>query len=218
MTDIVTYGNQLMDLSYALENKDKCLEEIKRSNFGILDAGTPLKTGCYYVLPDGRAITAKNHADIDRFLIRQGFIKPKKGHTRKEIYDNFDYGDGSQFLEAIGCIRLRRRGGADAWMLPYLTLSNSRPTTIQYEKMIQWLDFVLEASGVVQVVAPANVDGVINDSHIYKKSLGDTTDDIIEGIKFFYRTKSLPEDLIDYTDNEKQLEEAAQTWKCFEQF
>lgn len=209
-----SYYNKVMDLSYALEHKQECIDLIK----GYYNYTGPISTGGYYILPDGSAIKSTNHADIDKLLIKQDYIIPKEGYTKKDLLDNFDYGDGSQFLEAVGAVRLRRRGGKDSWMLPYLTMSNVRPTTAQLEIMIDWLDFVLKASGEIMVIAPSNYDGVINAEHVYKRSLDDTTDDIIDDIKHFYITKSLPEDLIDYTDNEKQLEEAAQTWRCFEQF
>jgi len=198
-----SYYNKVMDLSHAIENKKECIELIK-DNYGY---NGPVSTGGYYILPDGSVVKSTNHADIDKLLIKQNFIIPKEGYTKKDLLDNFEYGDGSQFLEAIGAVRLRRRGGADSWMLPYLTMSNIRPTTAQLEIMIDWLDFVLKASGEVMVIAPSNYDGVINAEHVYKRSLGDTADDIIDDIKHFYITKSLPEDLtIDYTVDEEILE------------
>ena len=93
-----SYSNDL-DISKALINKEECIQLI-REKYGYEG---PIKTGGFYIMPDGSAVKSENHADIDKFLIRNGYISGKVE----------DYGDGSQFMDAINCVRIRRRGGSD---------------------------------------------------------------------------------------------------------
>lgn len=93
------YYNKL-DLTYALEHKEECMEKIS-SQFGY---NGDITTGGFYIMPDGTAIKSTNHADIDKYLMKLKYI-PKA---------DVDFSDGSQFMEEINCLRLRRRGGKDA--------------------------------------------------------------------------------------------------------
>lgn len=111
------YSNEL-DLTKALENKDECIELV-RDKYGY---DGPIETGGFYIMPDGTAVKSINHADIDKFLIRTGYITGTVD----------DYGDGSQFMESINCVRLRRRGGRDSWILPYMILPVNQLTQAQY--------------------------------------------------------------------------------------
>lgn len=99
------YWNKL-DISKALINKDECIDKIKF--FYGYDGD--ITTGGFFIMPDGTIIKTQNHADIDKYLIKAGYISLKDGQKLGEL----DYGDGSQFMDAINCIRIRRRGGKDS--------------------------------------------------------------------------------------------------------
>ena len=170
------YENDL-DISNALEHKDEVLKQIV-DRFGI--SGKP-GTGGYYILPDGSCVQAKDHLDIDKFLISNGYIKKNSKYL--------DYHDGSQFLNAIGSIRIRRRGGSDSWLLPYLVLPKTRPTEAQYQTLLEWLDFVLAKSGIIMVELD---DMTFNNSQRYTNI---TADEVIKKIKRYYTTGVLVEDL-----------------------
>ena len=114
------YSNNL-DLTKALQNKDYCIELIK--DFYGYDG--PIETGGFYILPDGTAVKSANHMDIDNLLIRYHYIN----RLDKEP---MQYGDGSQFMDAINCVRIRRRGGKDSWILPYMILPENQLTPMQY--------------------------------------------------------------------------------------
>ncbi len=114
------YSNNL-DLTKALQNKDYCVSLVK--DFYGYDG--PIETGGFYILPDGTAVKSANHMDIDNLLIRYHYI------TRLDK-EPMQYGDGSQFMDAINCVRIRRRGGRDAWILPYMILPEKQLTTAQY--------------------------------------------------------------------------------------
>ena len=180
-----------LDLSKALENKDDCIELI-RDFYGY---NGDIKTGGFYIMPDGTAVKSTNHADIDKLLMRYHYI-PKS---------DIDYGDGSQFMDTIGCLRLRRRGGKDSWILPYVLLPEQKLTQVQYDILTKWLDFVLQASGEVSIQAQRSGAEV---SKVFKRSQGIWTDDIIDSIKTYYRTNILEgteydnvfDDEIDQTD------------------
>lgn len=172
------YSNKL-DLSKALENKDKCLELIK----DFYGYNGPIETGGFYIMPDGTAVKSANHLDIDKLLIRYHYIK----HLDREP---MQYGDGSQFMDALNCVRIRRRGGKDAWILPYIILPEEKLTDAQYDVIENWIDFVLAKSGQLSI---QTADG----KYKYYKST-DVAKDIIFEIKKYYVThvwEHLEEDL-----------------------
>jgi len=172
------YWNKL-DISKALINKDECIDKIK--SWYSYDGD--ITTGGFFIMPDGTIIKTQNHADIDKYLIKAGYISLKDGQKLGEL----DYGDGSQFMDAINCVRIRRRGGRDSWILPYCVLPNNNLTTTQYNILEHWLEQVLNKSQEVQVSTQTE------QSKVYKAWNGYTAQDIIDSIKMFYRSKFLEE-------------------------
>jgi len=172
------YWNKL-DISKALTNQDDCIDKIK-SFYGY---NGDITTGGFYIMPDGTIIKTQNHTDIDKYLIRAGYISLKDGQKLNEL----DYGDGSQFMDAINCVRIRRRGGKDSWILPYCVLPNNNLTTTQYNVLEHWLEQVLNKSQEVQISTQTE------QSKVYKAWDGYTAQDIIDSIKMFYRSKFLEE-------------------------
>lgn len=162
------YGN-VLDISKALANKDECIQLI-RDQYGY---DGPIETGGYYIMPDGSAVKSVNHADIDKFLARKGYIE---GEVK-------DYGDGSQFMDAINCVRLRRRGGRDAWILPYMILPENQLTAAQYAVVENWVNFVMAHSGELSM---QTITGKYKNYH----SDSDTAE-VIQDIHMFYRTATL---------------------------
>ena len=163
-----SYSNAL-DLSKALTNKADCIQLI-REKYGYEG---PIKTGGFYIMPDGSAVKSENHADIDKFLIKNGYISGKVE----------DYGDGSQFMDAINCVRIRRRGGSDTWLLPYMILPENQLTAAQYEVLENWVSFVLSSSGSLSV---QTLTGKCKNYHY-----GDSAKQVITDIRIFYKTAVL---------------------------
>ena len=162
------YSNDL-DISKALINKEECIQLI-REKYGYEG---PIKTGGFYIMPDGSAVKSENHADIDKFLIKNGYISGKVE----------DYGDGSQFMDAINCVRIRRRGGSDTWILPYMILPEEQLTAAQYEVLENWVSFVLSSSGNLSV---QTLTGKYKNYHY-----GDSAKQVIADIHTFYKTAIL---------------------------
>ena len=170
--------NNYLDLSKALENKSDCVNLLKQS-FGY---GGSIETGAFYILPDGSAIKSKEHSDIDKFLIKNKFIKV----IDKDEYNYNSSGNGSLFMDAINCVRIRRRGGRDSWLLPYIVLPEKDLTNEQYRVISDWVEFVLANSGSLDVET-------MQGKHKVFKSSNSSTDKVINAIKRFYRTNVLTE-------------------------
>ena len=163
-----SYSNNL-DLTDALNNKDKCISLIK-DTYGYIG---PIETGGFYIMPEGTIIKSANHMDIDKLLIKNKFIK-------KLDQEPLQFGDGSQFMDAINCVRIRRRGGKDAWILPYMILPEDRLTEVQFDILKNWIDFVLNHSGELSV---QTIDG---QNKVFKQSQGYIAEDVIMAIKLYY--------------------------------
>ena len=170
--------NNYLDLSKALENKSDCINLLKQS-FGY---GGSIETGAFYILPDGSAIKSKEHSDIDKFLIKNKFIKI----IDKDEYNYNSSGSGSLFMDAINCVRIRRRSGRDTWLLPYMVLPEKDLTNEQYRVISDWVEFVLSNSGSLDVETMQGKNKVF-------KSSNSSTDKVINAIKRFYRTNALTE-------------------------
>ena len=170
--------NNYLDLSKALEKKSDCINLLKQS-FGY---GGSIETGAFYILPDGSAIKSKEHSDIDKFLIKNKFIKI----IDKDEYNYNSSGNGSLFMDAINCVRIRRRGGRDSWLLPYIVLPEKDLTNEQYRVIKDWVDFVLSNSGSLDVETMQGKNKVF-------KSSNSSTDKVINAIKRFYKTNILTE-------------------------
>ena len=176
------YSNNL-DISKALENKDDCISLIK-DYYGY---SGPIETGGYFILPDGSAVKSTNHGDIDKLLINKKFIKYQDDTAK----NNFDYGDGSQFMDAINCVRIRRRGGRDSWILPYMILPEKQLTPAQYSVLEQWIKFVMEKSGEL------NVQTLDNQNKVFKSSQYSYFD-VMDSIRLYYRSHILEDLQEDY--------------------
>ena len=101
------------------------------------------------------------------------------------------YGDGSQFMDAINCVRIRRRGGRDSWILPYMIIPEKPLTSAQYTVIENWAKFVLEKSHEL------NVQTLDNKSKVFKSSQH-TYFDVIDAIKLYYRAHILEDLREDY--------------------
>ena len=105
------------------EEENNEIIKLIKSNFQVTKDPA---IGGYYILPSGEAIKVnRDHADIDKFLIKQNII------PKHEV----SFSDGSKYMDDLNCIRIRARGGKDSWINPYITLPKNRPTEKQFETL-----------------------------------------------------------------------------------
>ena len=182
-TNNILYPNELIlkedyynkiDLS-SNENDEDIIKSIK-SQFKTFDNLSNITYGGYYILPSGEFLQAQNHLDIDKWLMRQGYIKKQ----------STDFADGSQYMEVkLNCIRVRCRGGKDSWIEPYIVLPKSRLTISQKYSLLAWLDFVMSRKEKVLIHTEVNNEFVTYDLNDY------TSDEIINRIDRYYTTGKL---------------------------
>ena len=182
-TDNILYPNESIlkedyynkiDLS-SNESDEDIIKSIK-SQFKTFDNPSNITCGGYYILPSGEFLQAQNHLDIDKWLMRQGYIKKQ----------STDFADGSQYMEVkLNCIRVRCRGGKDNWIEPYIVLPKSRLTISQKYSLLAWLDFVMSRKEKVLIHTEVNNEFVAYDLNDY------TSDEIINIIDRYYTTGKL---------------------------
>ena len=169
------YYNDL-ELEVALQNKEEILKELC-TRFQTTKNPT---IGGYYILPDGLALKApKDHLDFDKYLIKNKVIKKNS--------KMLDFADGSQFLDALNCIRIRARGGKDSWILPYLELPEKQPNQAQYSTLLSWLDFVFDRHATICV------ENYYENLRLYYNTKDKTPEDLLKIIKQSYITHVLAE-------------------------
>ena len=182
-TDNILYPNELIlkedyynkiDLS-SNESDEDIIKSIK-SQFKTFDNLSNITYGGYYILPSGEFLQAQNHLDIDKWLMRQGYIKKQ----------STDFADGSQYMEVkLNCVRVRCRGGKDDWIEPYIVLPKNRLTISQKYSLLAWLDFVMSRKEKVLIHTEVNNEFVTYDLNDY------TSDEIINRIDRYYTTGKL---------------------------
>lgn len=182
-TDNILYPNELIlkedyynkiDLS-SNESDEDIIKSIK-SQFKTFDNLSNITYGGYYILPSGEFLQAQNHLDIDKWLMRQGYIKKQ----------STDFADGSQYMEVkLNCVRVRCRGGKDDWIEPYIVLPKNRLTISQKYSLLAWLDFVMSIKEKVLIHTEVNNEFVAYDLNDY------TSDEIINIIDRYYTTGKL---------------------------
>lgn len=182
-TDNILYPNELIlkedyynkiDLS-SNESDEDIIKSIK-SQFKTFDNPSNITCGGYYILPSGEFLQAQNHLDIDKWLMRQGYIKKQ----------STDFADGSQYMEVkLNCIRVRCRGGKDDWIEPYIVLPKSRLTISQKYSLLAWLDFIMSRKEKVLIHTEVNNEFIAYDLNDY------TSDEIINRIDRYYTTGKL---------------------------
>lgn len=158
--------------------------------------------GGYYILPSGEAIKVnRDHADIDKFLIKQNII------PKYEV----SFSDGSKYMDNLNCIRIRARGGKDSWINPYVTLPKNRPTEEQFETLVNWLDKVIDR--VVFVHTSPGSDFVM-----YREN----PDEVIKKIKRYYSSgklyESKIEEKIEITNYKTSFEDKEKEFKGYGNF
>lgn len=182
-TDNILYSNELIlkedyynkiDLS-SNESDEDIIKSIK-SQFKTFDNPSNITCGGYYILPSGEFLQAQNHLDIDKWLMRQGYIKKQ----------STDFADGSQYMEVkLNCVRVRCRGGKDDWIEPYIVLPKNRLTISQKYSLLAWLDFIMSRKEKVLIHTEVNNEFIVYDLNDY------TSDEIINRIDRYYTTGKL---------------------------
>lgn len=181
--DNIIYPNELIlkedyynkiDLSSNSSDED-IIKSIK-DQFKTFDNLSNITYGGYYILPSGEFLQAYNHLDIDKWLMRQGYIKKQ----------STDFADGSQYMEVkLNCIRVRCRGGKDDWIEPYIVLPKNRLTISQKYSLLAWLDFIMSRKEKVLIHTEVNNEFMAYDLNDY------TSDEIINKIDRYYTTGKL---------------------------
>lgn len=181
--DNILYPNELIlkedyynkiDLS-SNESDEDIIKSIK-GQFKTFDNPSNITYGGYYILPSGEFLQAQNHLDIDKWLMRQGYIKKQ----------STDFADGSQYMEVkLNCIRVRCRGGKDDWIEPYIVLPKRRLTISQKYSLLTWLDFIMSRKEKVLIHTEVNNEFIAYDLNDY------TSDEIINRIDRYYTTGKL---------------------------
>lgn len=181
--DNILYPNELIlkedyynkiDLS-SNESDEDIIKSIK-GQFKTFDNPSNITCGGYYILPSGEFLQAQNHLDIDKWLMRQGYIKKQ----------STDFADGSQYMEVkLNCIRVRCRGGKDDWIEPYIVLPKRRLTISQKYSLLTWLDFIMSRKEKVLIHTEVNNEFIAYDLNDY------TSDEIINRIDRYYTTGKL---------------------------
>lgn len=181
--DNIIYPNELIlkedyynkiDLS-SNESDEDIIKNIK-DQFKTFDNPSNITYGGYYILPSGEFLQAQNHLDIDKWLMRQGYIKKQ----------STDFADGSQYMEVkLNCIRVRCRGGKDDWIEPYIVLPKRRLTISQKYSLLAWLDFIMSRKEKVLIHTEVNNEFIAYDLNDY------TSDEIINRIDRYYTTGKL---------------------------
>lgn len=167
------YYNKI-DLSSNSSDED-IIKSIK-DQFKTFDNPLNITYGGYYILPSGEFLQAQNHLDIDKWLMRWGYIKKQ----------STDFADGSQYMEVkLNCIRVRCRGGKDDWLEPYVVLPKNRLTISQKYSLLAWLDFIMLRKEKVLIHTEVNNEFVAYDLNDY------TSDEIINKIDRYYTTGKL---------------------------
>lgn len=167
------YYNKI-DLS-SNDSDEDILKSIK-GQFKSFENPSNITYGGYYILPSGEFLQAQNHLDIDKWLMRWGYIKRQ----------STDFADGSQYMEVkLNCVRVRCRGGKDDWIEPYIVLPKNRLTVSQKYSLLAWLDFAMARKDKVLIHTEVNNEFIAYDSKNY------TSDEIIDKIDRFYTTGKL---------------------------
>lgn len=181
--DNILYPNELIlkenyynkiDLS-SNESDEDIIKSIK-VQFKTFNNPSNITYGGYYILPSGEFLQTQNHLDIDKWLMRQGYIKKQ----------STDFADGSQYMEVkLNCIRVRCRGGKDDWIEPYIVLPKRRLTISQKYSLLAWLDFIMSRKEKVLIHTEVNNEFIAYDLNDY------TSDEIINRIDRYYTTGKL---------------------------
>lgn len=163
-------------MRFILEQHNNSIINNIKNNFEIVDKPT---YGGFYILPTGESIKVKrDHADIDKYLIKNKQIEPYE----------VNYHDASKSMDDLNCIRIRARGGRDSWISPYIILPKDRLTEAQYNTLMDWLDFVLNKYNHILIHTNSNSDFI-------KYTSDKLPEDIIRNIKRYYNSGNLYENI-----------------------